>query len=81
MRDIEPPDLALLDTHQGQPIALAQAVVAALCGITVLQVQQLALDDLAMLASDAMWQVEQACLAMGLPPHFFLQPRAEREAA
>ncbi|WP_288804175.1 hypothetical protein [uncultured Novosphingobium sp.] len=73
--------MPLLDAHQGQPVALAQNVVAALCGITVHQVQQLDIDDLSMLASDAMWQVEQVCIQMGLPPHFFLLPRAAGEEA
>lgn len=74
MRAIGPDDLPLLDQFHGQPIALAQNLVATLCGITVEQARSLSLDDFTMLAADAIWQVEQVCKAMDLPPHFFLQP-------
>lgn len=76
MRTLVTADLALLDQFQGQPVALAQNVIAALCGITVEQVCQLETEDFTMLASDALWQIEQVGISMGLPERFFLAPRA-----
>jgi hypothetical protein len=81
MRAIEAADLPLFDRFHGQPVALAQNVVAALCDLTLDQVRALDLEDFGMLASDALWQVEQATAGMGLPPRFFLEPRAEGAAA
>lgn len=81
MRQLDVPDLPLLDQFQGQPIALAQHVVAALCDLTVDQVRQLCLADFTMLASDALWQVTQLCADMGLPDNvFFFRPIAEEPA-
>lgn len=81
MREIGAPDMPLLDRYQGQPVALAMNMVAALCGIDVDEIDQLAPADCAMLAEDALWQVEQFTASIGLPPHFFLQPRSEGETA
>lgn len=80
MRALDTPDLPLLDRFHGQPIALVQNIVAALCDITMEQVRQLDIADFTMLASDAVFQVEQLSTAMGLPPRFFLAPRDEEEA-
>lgn len=74
MRALDTPDLDLLDRFRGQPIALLQNAVAILCGVAVEQVQGMPLPDFTMLASDALWQIEQASSAMGLPLHFFLLP-------
>lgn len=74
MRALGAPDLPLLDSFRGEPIALAQNVVAALCDITVDQVRQLHLEDFTMLASDALWQVDQVTVALGFPAGFFFQP-------
>lgn len=76
MREIGTADLPLLDRYRGQPIALAQNLIAALCDLTVEQVQQFDLDDFTMLSSDALFQVEQIADDMGLPPTFFLDPPA-----
>lgn len=81
MRALDTPDLPLLDRYQGQPIALAQNVLAALCNVTVEQVRQLDLEDFAMLASDALFQVEHLSRGMGLRADFFIQPRSETEKA
>lgn len=81
MRGLDTPDLPLLDQFHGQPVALAQNMVAALCDITLEQVRQLDIDDFTMLASDAIWQIEQASSALGLPPRFFLQPPGEDDDA
>lgn len=81
MREIGALDVPLLDRFQGQPVALAKNMVAALCGVTVDELDQLAPADYAMLAEDALWQVEQFTASMGLPPYFFLQPRSEGETA
>lgn len=81
MRALDTPDLPLLDQFRGRPIALAQNVIAALCDITVEQVRQLALEDFTMLASDALFQVEQLSAAIGLPDHHFIDPRGEGEQA
>ena len=78
MREMRAADLELLDRFRGQPIALARNVVAALCDLTVEQVCQLHLDDFAMLASDALWQVEQLSEGMGLAGDFFLQQPREQ---
>jgi hypothetical protein len=79
MRAFDAADLPLLDQYRGQPIALAQNLVAALCDIAIDQVRQLDLEDFAMLASDALWQVDQVAIAMGLPAGFFLQAPAAGE--
>lgn len=78
MRALDTLDLDLLDRFRGQPIALLQNAVAILCGVAVEQVQGMPLADFTMLASDALWQIEQASAAMGLPPHFFLLPPVEK---
>ena len=75
MRAIDTPDLPLLDQFQGSPIALAHNVVAALCDIEIDQVRQLALEDFTRLAGEALWQIEQASIAMGLAADFFLSHR------
>ncbi len=77
MRAFGTDDLPLLDRFLGQPIALTRHLIAALCDITVDQVNQLAIDDFAMLASDALYQVERVSRDMGLPSCFFLQPIGE----
>lgn len=74
MRALDTPDLDLLDRFRGQPIALLQNAVAILCGVAVEQVQGMPLADFTMLASDALWQIEQASTAIGLPPRYFLLP-------
>jgi hypothetical protein len=77
MRALDTADLPLLDKFRDQPIALAENVIAALCDLAVDQVRQLDLEDFTMLASDALFQVEEAGVAMGLPPGFFLGPRSD----
>ena len=42
-------------------------------------VRQLDLEDFAMLASDALWQIDQVAIALGLPAGFFLQVPAAAE--
>lgn len=74
MRALDVPDLALLDEFQGKPIALIQNVTARLCDISVEQVQQLDLEDFAMLADEVIWQLNEVCDAMGLPLHLFSHP-------
>lgn len=81
MRALRTLDLALLDRFQGQPIALAENVVAVLCEIPVEQVRRLDLEDFAMLASDALFQVQQVSIALGLPADFFLHARPEEGEA
>jgi len=81
MRAIGAPDLPLLDQHRGQVVALAQNVIAALCDLTLDQVRQLHIEDFAMLASEALFQVEQISAAMGLPAGFFLEQGVEEAAA
>ncbi|MFM2278869.1 MAG: hypothetical protein RLZZ444_1100 [Pseudomonadota bacterium] len=81
MRTFGRAELSLLDHFNGQPVALAENVIAALCDITVEQVRQLALDDFTMLAADALFQVEQVSLAMGLPRRFFLQARPPKDGS
>lgn len=81
MRPLGMPDLPLLDQFQGQPIALAQNVVAALCDLTVDQVRQLCLEDFTMLASDALWQVTQLCADLGLPDNVFFYRPIEDDCA
>lgn len=81
MRAFGADDLPLLDEYLGKPIALARQLVSILCGLTIEQVHRLDIDDFIMLASDALWQVTRLSIDLGLPPHFFLQPRAEGEAA
>ena len=71
MRALAAPDLHLLDQFRGQPIALARNIVAALCDIPVDHVAELDLKDFTVLASDALWQVQQVSIAMGLPDDFF----------
>ena len=73
MRELAPSDRPLLDRFRGQPVALAQNVIAALCDLPVEQVVKLDFEDFAMLAEDALWQVEVVSVAMGLPQHFFLR--------
>ncbi|MCX7283658.1 MAG: hypothetical protein NTX28_06370 [Novosphingobium sp.] len=75
MRAFAAPDLPLLDRFHGQPIALAQNLIATLCDVPIECVHDLELEDFTMLAADALFQVEQVSLAMGLPAHFFAQPR------
>lgn len=74
MRAFGTDDLPLLDRFIGQPVALVQNVIALLCDIPVECVQALELDDFTMLAADALFQVEQVSLAMGLPADFFILP-------
>lgn len=74
MRTIGSADLPLLDRFHGQPIALAHNLIAALCDITPIEAQQLALDDFTMLASEVFFEVEEVSQAMGLPARFFLGP-------
>ena len=73
MRALAAADLPLLDRHHGQPIALAQNLIAALCDLALDQVRQLHLEDFAMLAGEVMFQVEQLSTAMGLAPDFFVR--------
>ena len=75
MRALTKSDLPMLDRFHGQPIALAQNLVATLCDIPLESVSELELEDFTMLAADAFFQVEQVSQAMGLPAHFFAQPR------
>lgn len=75
MRALETIDLPLLDTFQGQPVALALNVIAALCDLSVNEVRQLSPEDFGLLASDVLWQVEQTSVGMGLTADFFLKPR------
>jgi len=77
MRGLAMPDLPLLDQFRGQPIALAQNLIAALCDLTLNQVQQLDVEDFTLLASDALWQVQQFSLAMGLPAGIFFDREPE----
>lgn len=81
MRALDTADLPLLDQFHGQPIALAQNIVATLCDLTIDQVQQLDLEDFTMLASDALFEVEQVSIELGLRPDFFLSPPAVGEDA
>ncbi|WP_454887850.1 hypothetical protein [Sphingomonas oryzagri] len=81
MRAIDTPDLPLLDQHHGKPIALAHGIIAALCDLTLEQVEQLAIDDFIMLASDALWQVSRLSIDMGLSHDFFFRAQAEGEDA
>lgn len=74
MRQLGQLDLPLLDQHLGQPIALTRALIGSLCDLQPESVEQLSLDDFAMLAADALFQVEQFSQEMGLPERFFLQP-------
>ncbi len=80
MRALDISDLGLLDQYQGQPIALIQNVVARLCDITIEQVQQLDVEDFAMLADDAIWQLAEACKAIGLPLNLFAHPLPDEQA-
>lgn len=73
MRSFETADLPLLDQFQGQPIALMQHVVAAMCDITVDQVQQLCMEDFTMLAGEAAWHVSQFASELGLQSDFFFR--------
>lgn len=81
MRALDTGDLLLLDQFHGQPIALAQNIVAALCDLTVEHVRQLDLEDFTMLASDALFQVEQVSIELGLRADFFVTPLAVGEVA
>lgn len=74
MRQLGQLDLPLLDQHLGQPIALTRALIGSLCDLQPESVEQLSLDDFAMLAADALFQVGQFSQEMGLPERFFLQP-------
>ena len=74
MREFGQCDLPLLDRHHGQPVALAQNVVAALCDLTLDQVRALELDDFTMLADEALWQVSLIAEQMGLPADHFVRP-------
>lgn len=80
MRELGTADLTLLDQFRGQPVALAQNVVAALCDMTVDQVRELDLEDFTMLASDVLWQIEQITEDLGLRADLFLEPRSEEAA-
>ena len=73
MRALAQEDCELLDRFRGQPIALAQNLIAALCDLTIDQVRQLGLEDFAMLAGEVIFQVEQLSTAMGLAPDLFWQ--------
>lgn len=81
MRELAPSDRPLLDRFRGQPVALAQNVIAALCELPFEEVVKLDFEDFAMLAEDALFQVEQLSIAVGLPPRFFFQPQVREEAA
>lgn len=73
MRALKVADLPLLDRYKGQPIALAQHLIAALCDLDHATVLQIDLDDFTMLSSDALYQVEMLCADMGLPAQTFIQ--------
>lgn len=74
MRAFESRDLPLLDRFHGKPIALAQNVVAALCSMSIEEVQSLDLEDFTPLAEDALWQVSRVAVGIGLTAEFFLHP-------
>ena len=80
MRAFNTSDLPMLDRFHGQPIALAQNLIAALCTVSIECVHELELEDFTMLAADALFQVDQVSQAMGLPAHFFAQPRSMENA-
>lgn len=73
MREFASGDLPLLDRYQGQPIALAQNMVSALCDLTLEQVQSLDLADFTMLADEALWQVSLVAEQMGLAADHFVK--------
>lgn len=79
MRAFEARDLPLLDQFHGKPIALAQNVVAALCSMSIEEVQALDPEDFTPLAEDALWQVSQVAIGMGLPPQHFTSREARSE--
>ncbi len=81
MRELAPSDRPLLDRFRGQPVALAQNVIATLCELPLEEVVKLDFEDFAMLAEDALFQVEQLSIAVGLPPRFFFQPQVREEEA
>ena len=74
MRPLGKADVHLLDQFRGQPIALAQNIVAALCELPLVDVKRLELDDFIPMAEDALWQIGELCRSMGLPSDIFLQP-------
>ncbi len=74
MRAFQGADLQMLDRFRGQPIALAQNVIARLSGLSVAEVQSLAREDFTPLADDVLWEVSEVCIEIGLPPDFFLHP-------
>lgn len=80
MRALDSSDLPLLDQFRGQPIALLQGVVAALCDLEFDQVRQMDFADFTMLASDAVFQIEQFSMAVGLAADFFIQSPGEEPA-
>jgi hypothetical protein len=80
VRELCQDDLGLLDRFHGQPIALIQNLLAALCGITVDHVRQLDLEDFTILSEEVAFQVEKVASAMGFPPRFFFEPRAVGDA-
>lgn len=55
--------------------------MAALCDLTIEQVCQLDLEDFTMLASDALFQVEQLSVELSLAHDLFLKPFPEAERA
>ena len=81
MRALDSSDLPLLDQFRGHPIALLQGVLAALCELELDQVRQMDFADFTMLASDALFQIEQFSMDVGLPTDFFIQPPGEETAA
>lgn len=73
MRQVASADLPLLDRFHGQPIALAQNMVSALCDLTLEQVRSLDLADFTMLADEALWQVSLVAEQMGLAADHFVK--------
>jgi len=73
MRAIHAADLAILDAFKGQPIALAQHMVAALCDLTIEQVQLLSIEDFTVLAGEVIFLVKQVIKDLGMSPPAFLE--------
>ena len=87
MRAFDLIDLPLLDQFNGQPIALVQNLISRMCDVELTHVEQLCLDDLGMLSSEVLFQVDQVCAAMELAPRYYtaapavINPAAGLQAA
>ncbi len=81
MRAFDTCDLALCDEHQGKPVVMMQAIVAALCGIELEEVRKIDLKSFCVMAEDVEWQVRWSLLKMCLNPCDYLVPGAAGDNA